>query len=89
MFGKIVTLNKKDYVVSLDEYNEIPHKEYNNLKIIGKLGEHERLVSLLNETSNIFNSNQNKNVMCFGLSHGGYIPINISNKYDYYYIYIY
>ena len=82
MFGKIVTLNKKDYVVSLDEYNEIPHKEYNNLKIIGKLGEHERLVSLLNETSNIFNSNQNKNVMCFGLSHGGYIPINISNKYD-------
>ena len=53
MFGKIVTLDKKDYVVSLDEYNEIPHNEYNNLKIVGKLGEHERVVSLINEISNI------------------------------------
>ena len=54
MFGKVVTLNKKDYVVSLEEYKEIPHYEYNNLKIIDKLGEHERLVSLINEISNIF-----------------------------------
>ena len=37
MFGKVVTLDKKDYVVSFDEYNQIPHLEYNNLKIIDKI----------------------------------------------------
>lgn len=87
MFGKIVTLNKKDYVVSHDEYNKIHHEEYNNLNIIEKLGEHERLVSLINEISFIFNSYDNKYVVCFGLSHGGYIPLNISNKYNSVYVY--
>ena len=87
MFGKVVTLNKKDYVVSLEEYKEIPHYEYNNLKIIDKLGEHERLVSLINEISNIFDVKNNKYAVSMGLSHGGYIPINISNKYDNVYVY--
>jgi predicted O-methyltransferase YrrM len=87
MFGKVVTLNKKDYVVSLDEYKEIPHYEYNNLKIIDKLGEHERLVSLINEISNIFDVKNNKYAVSMGLSHGGYIPINIANKYDNVYVY--
>ena len=82
MFGKIVTLNKKDYVVSLDEYNEIPHKEYNNLKIIGNLGSHERIVSLINEISDIYEYSYDRYSICMGLSHGGYIPINISNKYN-------
>ena len=87
MFGKVVTLNKKDYVVSLEEYKEIPHYEYNNLKIIDKLGEHERLVSLINEISNIFDVKNNKYAVSMGLSHGGYIPINIANKYDNVYVY--
>jgi hypothetical protein len=87
MFGKIVTLNKKNYVVSLNEYEEIPHKEYNNLKILGNLGEHERIVSLIKEISNIFELSVHKYAVCMGLSHGGYIPINISHKYDDIYLY--
>ena len=87
MFGKVVTLNKKDYIVSLDDYKEIPHNEYNNLKIIDKLGDHERVISLINEISNIFDIKNNKYVMSMGLSHGGYIPLNLTNKYDNVYVY--
>lgn len=87
MFGKIVTLNKKDYVVSLDEYNEIKSEEYSNLKIIDEVGIHERIVSLINELSNILVSGKNKYFTYIGISHGGYIPINVSNFYDKLYIY--
>ena len=86
MFGKIVTLNKKEYVVSLNEYNEVPHKEYNNLKIIEKFGEHERLISLINEISNIF-THSFKSAIFMGITHGGYIPINVSNNYNNIYVY--
>jgi len=82
MFGKVVQIHKKDFVVSLNEYNEIYHKEYCNLKIIGKLGEHERLISLMNEIGKIFKSNSNKYAVYINSTHGGYIPINISNHYD-------
>lgn len=87
MFGKIVTLNKKDYVVSLDEYNEIKSKEYTNLKIIDEVGFHERIVSLINELNNILVSSKNKYFTYIGISHGGYIPINVSNFYNKIYIY--
>ena len=84
MFGKVLQIDKKDYIVPLDEYNDLPHEEYNNLKIINNLGSHERLVGLINEISNIFDNN--KTVMFVGLTHGGYMPINVSNKYDKVYI---
>uniref|UniRef100_A0A6C0I7Z9 Methyltransferase FkbM domain-containing protein n=1 Tax=viral metagenome TaxID=1070528 RepID=A0A6C0I7Z9_9ZZZZ len=87
MFGKVVTLDKKEYIVSFDEYKQIPHNEYNNLNIIDKLGKHERLVSLINEISNIFKPDSNKSAVCLGLTHGGYIPINISEKYNNVHIY--
>ena len=32
MFGKVVTLNKNDYVVSFNEYNQIPHLQYNDFQ---------------------------------------------------------
>lgn len=86
MFGKVVTLNKNDYVVSFNEYNQIPHLQYNNLKIIENFGNHERIVSLINEISNIFKQNEDRFCICFGLSHGGYIPINVSNNYNNVYI---
>jgi len=84
MFGKVLQIDKKDYIVSLDEYNDLPHEEYNNLKIIDNLGNHERLVGLINEISNIFDNN--KSVLFIGLTHGGYMPINVSKKYNKVYI---
>lgn len=87
MFSKLVTLDKKEYMVSLDEYKQLPHSEYNNLNIIDKLGKHERLVSLMNELSCIFNPLNNKSAICLGLTHGGYIPINITDKYNNVHVY--
>ena len=92
MFGKVITLNKKDYVVSLNEYDTIYNEKYSNLKIIKKFGEHERLVSFINEISNMLDDNNNSNIkscnfVSINCTHGGYIPINISNFYKKVYIY--
>jgi hypothetical protein len=91
MFGKVVTLNKNDYVVSFNEYDIVPHKKFNNLRILKNFGTHERLVSLINELSNIFkndlNTSNNCNFVSINCTHGGYIPINVSKYYNKIYIY--
>jgi len=90
MYGKVITLNKRDYVVSLEEYNIKPHLEYTNLKIIENYGDHERLISLINELSNVYKVdkliNNKKYALFLGLTHGGIIPIH--NSYNYNKIYI-
>ena len=91
MFGKVVTLNKNDYVVSFNEYDIVPHEKFNNLRILKNFGTHELLVSLINELSNIFkndlNLSNNCNFVSFNCTHGGYIPINVSKSYNNIYIY--
>lgn len=82
MFGKIVSLNKLDYVVSLNEYNVITHNEYNNLKIIDKLGIHERLISLMSEIGNVLSYNNETYMITHGITHGGYIPVNLNHKFN-------
>jgi hypothetical protein len=66
-------INKKKYYVNQNEFNIIPHVEYNNLKIISELGLQERIIGLINELSNTFS---NTNLLIYNTTHGGFIPIN-------------
>ena len=43
----LVEINKKTYSVSKNEFDVIPHAEYNNLIIREKAGHYERIASLL------------------------------------------
>ena len=51
----------------------------NNLNILEHLGEHERIISLLNELSKLF---VEKTIYFNNISHGGYIPIKCSDNYN-------
>ena len=78
MTNKNILIYGESYVVNIDEYQNKYHEEFNNLKIIENLGEHDRIVSLLNEISCLFSDK----TICFNsISHGGYIPLNCSDKY--------
>ena len=79
MKQQTVSINSEPFIVNDNEYNNKYHKEFNNLNIIDKLGEHERIVSLLNDLSSLF---VEKNIYFHNTSHGGYIPIKCSDIYD-------
>ena len=78
MKQQTVSINSEPFIVNDNEYNNKYHKEFNNLNIIDKLGEHERIVSLLNDLSSLF---VEKNIYFHNTSHGGYIPIKCSDIY--------
>ena len=86
----LVDLNKRKYNVQDNEFNIIPHKEYNNLQIREKVGEFDRIVSLLQELSKVNLGNEiqdqdkevTKQCIFYDVTHGGYIPINCASKFD-------
>jgi len=72
-------INKKKYSVNNDEFNKIPHEEYNNLRILDKLGEFERIASLLGELGE-----ELKIPTCHftNPTHGGFLPIQCSDTFE-------
>jgi predicted O-methyltransferase YrrM/tetratricopeptide (TPR) repeat protein len=74
----LVEINRKKYCVNSNEFNTILGNKYSNLSIYEGVGEMERLCSLLGELT----MQINKNIVIYNPTHGGYIPINIVNKYD-------
>jgi predicted O-methyltransferase YrrM len=82
----IKSINNKKYYVNEDEFNIIPNKEYNNLKIIDKLGYYEKIISLLNEISNTY-MNYITNLFIYYTTHGGFIPLNCWQKFSNIYLY--
>lgn len=76
---KSVFINKENFIVKENEYNVVPHQEFNNLQIIDSLAEHERIISLLSELSFLF---EKSNLLVFNCSHGGYIPIKVADKFE-------
>ena len=72
-----VTINKENFIVFENEFTKIPHTEFNNLNILESLGLFERLVSLINELNCLDND---MNLLCIEVSHGGYIPIKTFSK---------
>jgi predicted O-methyltransferase YrrM len=82
-FGKVVNINKKDYIVSLNEFCKKPHGEYNNLNILEKLGEHENIIGLINDLTELASENNSIKILdCYNCSHGGFIPLNSTEHFD-------
>ena len=60
MTQKKILINEESFIVNVDEYTKIDHLEFNCLTILEKLGYHERIISLLNDLSQLF---LNKNIL--------------------------
>jgi len=85
------SVNRKNYYVYEDEFKKIDHKEFSNLRIFENVGLFERLVSLLEEFSNFLvkiniSKNISKNIFLKNITHGGFIPLEISNFFENIYI---
>jgi tetratricopeptide (TPR) repeat protein len=72
----IKNINGHDYQVLPEEFVFQHHDRYNNLKIIPELAKFERIVSLLREISLSLKINHFIHVLP---THGGFIPIQLSN----------
>jgi hypothetical protein len=77
---KEVKIENKKYFVNEDEFCKINHKEYNNLRILDKVGELERIISLICEIKNIHKDI--KNLFIEKSDYGGFIPINCSTSFE-------
>uniref|UniRef100_A0A6C0H5T1 Glycosyl transferase family 1 domain-containing protein n=1 Tax=viral metagenome TaxID=1070528 RepID=A0A6C0H5T1_9ZZZZ len=71
----LLEINKKKYHICPNEYNVKIHPINNNLIILSELGEHERIIGLLNELSE-------KIEYCIinGPTHGGFIAMHLNYK---------
>lgn len=85
-----VCINKKIYKVNDNEYTKINNIKYANLRLYQELSLHERIIGLIKKCKEVFfsknnenNSNEyNINFISFNTTHGGFIPINLSNEMD-------
>jgi len=80
---KLVDVNKKLYKVFDTEFNKL-ESNFVNLNILDSLGILERVSGLLNELSSVFD--KKLDIFCFDIYHGGFIPLQIHNKYKNIYI---
>jgi len=71
---KTVKIDNKQYQVLQSEFAE-RQTEYSNLNILEKVGNYDRIASLI---SNISNKMQCRSAVFGSITHGGYIPINAS-----------
>lgn len=72
-----IALNKKEYKVNLNEFSTITHNDYNNLIVRERLGQFERIISLLKDLSGIAGQ-----CLFFSQSHGGFVAIGVAPSYD-------
>ena len=86
---KCVTVNngeEKKYWVRGHEYEKIVHDEFCNLNILDRLGEHERIISLLTELSECYMKKKSisylPNLLVNRISHGGYVEIKCSKSFN-------
>ena len=84
--SKTVVIDKEKFIVFEKEFSKVPHCEFNNLNILESLGIMERLVSLINEMRYLDNNNY-MNLLCFEITHGGFIPIKTCSYYKNVFIY--
>lgn len=76
--NKDILINNQKYKVKNNEFNQLFHKEYNNLNILENLGLFEKLISLVRELTLLFD-NKKPNIVFYDMSHGGFIPINCAD----------
>lgn len=77
---KLKKINEQNYFVNDYEFNIIEHKEYNNLKIIDKLGQFETIISFIKKISSL--KKNIINIIFNNPTHGGFIPLNCYEYYD-------
>jgi glycosyltransferase involved in cell wall biosynthesis len=70
-----IKIDGKKYTVLPTEFQEKPNAEYTTLKMLDRLGEFDRIASLVTELANVMNS---KSAIFGAPTHGGYIPFNVS-----------
>ena len=75
----MVLIESREYNVCDGEFNKIEHKSFNNLNILENVGLFERLVSLMVELSSGLSIGID-NLIIYKPTHGGFIPINVSNS---------
>jgi predicted O-methyltransferase YrrM len=75
----LVELNKENFKVNNNEFLQLFHEVYNNLKIIPDLAKCERTISLISELSLLYKDKIN--LVFLGTSHGGYTPIKCSKNF--------
>jgi predicted O-methyltransferase YrrM len=80
MQTKEVTIENKKYIVNEDEFCRVEHKEYNNLRILDKVGELERVFSLICEIRCVHEDI--KNLFIEKSDYGGFVPINCSPSFE-------
>jgi hypothetical protein len=80
MQTKEVTIENKKYTVNQDEFCKIEHKEYNNLRILDKVCELERVFSLICEIRCVHKDL--KNLFIEKSDYGGFVPINCSPSFE-------
>lgn len=76
-----IHINKQKFTVKSTEYKKIYNEEFCNLNMLEGLGEQERLISLLRELS-LCSSDIKPNLICSAITHGGYIPIQLSPSFN-------
>ena len=78
----IVTINKTNYVVNENEFKKIDHPIYTNLRIFENVDIFEKLTSFLHELKLCLYENKENNIIFLNLTHGGFLPIEVSNSFD-------
>ena len=76
----LVEVDKKKYNVLDHEFIKVPNEEYCNLNILESVGIFERLISLIKEITSFHSKHDDQNIIFTGISHGGYIPIQIKEN---------
>ena len=75
-----IIIDKKEFTVNDDEFDEVPHQEYNNLKILNKVGYYERIIGLISElTKSIETVDYFLNI---NSTHGGFVDIHCSDLFS-------
>ena len=74
----IVKIDGNEYQVNDNEFVKIPHDRFNNLVIRDDVGTFERVISLINELAVL----KIDNLIMYNTTHGGFIPIKCSQKYQ-------
>jgi predicted O-methyltransferase YrrM len=75
----MITINSKKYLVNNNEFEKVPHTEFNNLIIRKSVGELERIISLICECNKVF---EIKNLIIFNPLYGGFLPINCAKQFS-------
>ena len=75
---KTIELNRHNYLVNDNEFNEYTIEKYCNLKLVKDLSKLELLVGLINDIGDMFTNDYT--FVNDSYEYGGFVPINVNSK---------